>query len=70
MERSLQAQFLIPMALSLGCGVLFATSITLVLIPCNYMILDDLHELFDKLLGRTASRDLSEPISETGEQSG
>ena len=32
-ERSVQARFLIPMALSLGFGVLFATAITLVLIP-------------------------------------
>jgi multidrug efflux pump subunit AcrB len=43
MERSLQAQFLIPMALSLGFGVLFATGITLLLIPSLYLILDDAH---------------------------
>ncbi|HDG98750.1 MAG TPA: efflux RND transporter permease subunit, partial [Desulfobacterales bacterium] len=41
-ERSVQARFLIPMALSLGFGVLFATVITLVLIPCGYVILEDL----------------------------
>ena len=41
-ERSVQARFLIPMALSLGFGVLFATAITLVLIPCGYVILEDL----------------------------
>ena len=46
LERSLQAQFLIPMAVSLGFGVLFATGITLLLIPCGYMILEDLHNLF------------------------
>jgi multidrug efflux pump subunit AcrB len=45
LEKSLQAQFLIPMAVSLGFGVLFATIITLLLIPCGYMILDDLHAL-------------------------
>jgi multidrug efflux pump subunit AcrB len=44
-ERSLQAQFLIPMAVSLGFGVLFATGITLLLIPCGYVILDDLQNL-------------------------
>ncbi len=45
-ETSVQAQFLIPMALSLGFGVLFATFISLVLIPCNYMIHNDLQKLF------------------------
>lgn len=40
-ETSRQARFLIPMALSLGYGIVFATSITLVLVPCLYMILDD-----------------------------
>lgn len=43
LERSLQARFLIPMAVSLGFGVLFATAITLILIPCGYVILDDIH---------------------------
>jgi len=45
MEKSIQAQFLIPMAVSLGFGVMFATGITLLLIPCGYAILDDLHNL-------------------------
>jgi len=45
MEKSLQAQFLIPMAVSLGFGVLFATGITLLLIPCGYVILEDLQNL-------------------------
>jgi multidrug efflux pump subunit AcrB len=49
-EKSLQAQFLIPMAVSLGFGVLFATVITLVLIPCGYLIMDDL----GKILARGA----------------
>ncbi|ADK85547.1 acriflavin resistance protein [Desulfarculus baarsii DSM 2075] len=40
-ERSMQAQFLVPMAVSLGFGVMFATFITLLLIPCGYMILED-----------------------------
>jgi multidrug efflux pump subunit AcrB len=42
LERSIQARFLIPMAVSLGFGVLFATVITLVLIPCGYLIMNDL----------------------------
>lgn len=41
LERSLQAQFLIPMATSLGFGVLFATFITLILVPAIYLILED-----------------------------
>jgi len=45
LEKSLQAQFLIPMAISLGFGVLFGTVITLLLIPAIYMILEDMHSL-------------------------
>lgn len=39
-EQSTQAQFLIPMGVSLGFGILFATFITLILVPVNYMLLD------------------------------
>ncbi|MFP4531974.1 MAG: efflux RND transporter permease subunit [Desulfobacterales bacterium] len=48
LEKSLQARFLIPMAISLGFGVLFATLITLLLIPCGYMILEDIHNVKDR----------------------
>ena len=41
LERSLQAQFLIPMAVSLAFGVLFATFITLILVPVLYRIMED-----------------------------
>ncbi len=41
-EKSLQARFLIPMAISLAFGVLFATVITLLLVPCAYLILEDI----------------------------
>jgi multidrug efflux pump subunit AcrB len=41
LETSLQAQVMIPMAASLAFGILFATVITLFLIPSLYMILDD-----------------------------
>lgn len=44
-EPSLQAQYIIPMAISLGFGILFSTAIILVLVPCLYLILDDLHWL-------------------------
>lgn len=40
-EKSLQARFLIPMAISLAFGVMFATCITLFLVPSLYMILED-----------------------------
>jgi multidrug efflux pump subunit AcrB len=46
LERSVQAQFLIPMAISLGFGVLFGTIVTLLLIPSGYMILEDFQKLF------------------------
>ena len=41
LEKSVQAQFLIPMAVALVFGVLFSTMITLVLVPCGYLILED-----------------------------
>lgn len=44
-----QAQFLIPMAVSLGYGILFATMITLFLVPINYLILHDIGNLFGKV---------------------
>lgn len=40
-ETSRQARYLIPMALSLGFGVLFATLITLILVPCIYIAVED-----------------------------
>lgn len=43
-ETSLQAKFLIPMAISLSFGVLFATFITLLLVPAFYSILEDFRE--------------------------
>ena len=41
-EKSTQAQFLIPMGVSLGFGILFATCVTLFLVPMNYLLLEDL----------------------------
>ena len=41
-ETSRQARFMIPMAISLGYGILFATLITLLLVPCLYLILEDI----------------------------
>lgn len=45
-EKSTQAQFLIPMAVSLGFGILFATFITLILVPVCYLLLEDFLNLF------------------------
>ena len=41
-EKSTQAQFLKPMAVSLGFGIIFATLVTLLLIPVNYLLLEKL----------------------------
>lgn len=46
LESSLQAQLVLPMAVSLAFGIIFATVITLLLIPCLYMILDDFRTWF------------------------
>jgi multidrug efflux pump subunit AcrB len=52
-ETSVQAQFLIPMAISLGFGVLFVTVIVLLVVPALYVIVE---ELRDFVLGHSASR--------------
>jgi len=48
-EESTQAQFLIPMAVSLGFGILFATLLTLVLIPTFYLIVEDIKNIPQKI---------------------
>jgi multidrug efflux pump subunit AcrB len=45
-EKATQAQFLIPMAVSLGFGIVFATFITLLLVPINYLLMDKLQNFF------------------------
>ncbi|MGE3670448.1 MAG: efflux RND transporter permease subunit, partial [Polyangiaceae bacterium] len=45
-ETDRQARFLIPMAISLGFGILVATVIVLVLVPALYLILEDIRALF------------------------
>lgn len=54
-----QAQFLIPMAISLGYGILFATLITLFLVPINYLILHDIRRVFEKTYEQPDSGELS-----------
>ena len=46
LEKSVQAKFLIPMATSLAFGVMFATMISLFLVPAGYLVLEDLKGLF------------------------
>jgi multidrug efflux pump subunit AcrB len=50
-ETSPQARFLIPMAISLGFGVLFATVIVLVLVPALYMIVEEFFGLIKRIGG-------------------
>jgi multidrug efflux pump subunit AcrB len=49
-ERALQARFMIPMAISLGYGILFATVITLVLVPCLYMVIEDISSFYGSVV--------------------
>ena len=48
LNKSVQAQFLVPMAVSLAFGVLFATVVTLLVVPAGYLILEDIKHAFSK----------------------
>ncbi|RUO33139.1 efflux RND transporter permease subunit [Aliidiomarina soli] len=65
LERSIQAQLVIPMAISLAFGILFATVITLLLIPCLYLVLDDVKRLFRKSQPGPAEQPLSQPAMDS-----
>lgn len=69
-ETSLQARFLIPMAISLGFGILFSTGISLVLAPCLYVALFDIKRLLgmkeevpQEFLDEIAENEQQEPPS-------
>ncbi len=64
LEKSLQAQFMIPMAVALASGVLFATTITLVLVPASYLILEDIRGFFRWLYGGRKAQSPSLPQPE------
>lgn len=49
-ETSRQARFMIPMAISLGFGIVFATTITLVIVPCLYLMVNDAGAFFNRIL--------------------
>ena len=53
-EKSVQAKFLVPMAISLAFGVLFATLITLILVPTSYMVIEDIKEYFNRFFNKNA----------------
>jgi len=57
LEKSMQARFMIPMAISLAYGVVFATFITLVMIPAEYMILEDIKRIFYRMIGKKPVED-------------
>lgn len=57
-ETSRQAKFLIPMAISLGYGIIFATIICLLLVPAMYLILEDLRGLLSSKKNKESSGDL------------
>jgi multidrug efflux pump subunit AcrB len=56
LETSVQAQFLIPMVVSLSFGVMFATGVTLILVPALYLLGDDVGEFFATLTKRKIDR--------------
>ncbi|UCD88376.1 MAG: efflux RND transporter permease subunit [Desulfobacterales bacterium] len=52
LERNFQAQFLIPMAVSITFGLLVGIVLTLLLVPVLYMIIEDLTRISARLFGR------------------
>ena len=54
-ETSVQAKFLIPMAIKRGFGVMFATFVILLVVPALYIILEDVLSLFQ---GKTEGKDV------------
>jgi len=64
LEESTTAQFLIPMGISLGFGILFATTITLVLVPVNILVGDDIRQVFARLIGKETAAP-TQPASRT-----
>ena len=61
LEKDMQAKFLIPMAVSLAFGILFATVITLFLVPGIYLILEDIKNLVSRVLVKKPLMEVSRP---------
>ena len=66
LETSFQARFLIPMAISLGFGVMFATVVTLVMVPALYLIVVDVQLLFGRIATAMAGPDPDAANAPTG----
>ena len=60
LETDMQARFLVPMAISLGFGILFATTITLILVPSVYVVLEDVRGVVRRLLGGKGGGNLTD----------
>lgn len=56
-EQSRQSKFMVPMAMSLGWGVIFATFITLALVPVITLVFDDLRAIYQKIYGKQEQED-------------
>jgi multidrug efflux pump subunit AcrB len=54
LERSFQAQFLIPMAVSISFGLFAATVLTLLFVPSLYMIIRDIKKVLEALVRKEA----------------
>ena len=61
METSVQAQFLIPTVVSLAFGVLFATGVTLILVPVLYILMSRIRDRIYDFLGWDVPQVLPEP---------
>jgi len=61
MEKSLQAQFMIPMAVSLGFGTLFSSTISLILVPSMYRISVDIGDMLGRLFSTGATTAPEQP---------
>jgi multidrug efflux pump subunit AcrB len=55
LERSVPLQTMVPMAVSLGFGVLLSTVFTLLLVPCELMLIEDLRQALARRLGTTST---------------
>ncbi|MCP5521623.1 MAG: efflux RND transporter permease subunit [Verrucomicrobiales bacterium] len=69
LEKSVQAQFLIPMAISLGFGVLYCTFTSLLLVPALYLIIEDVVRGVKRAFGfeiHLESEEHDEPATATG----
>ena len=55
-ERSAQSEYLKPMTLSLGFGVAFASFVTLILVPCLYLVVEDAREWLQQKRARLTAK--------------